>query len=473
MLRKSFKLLGYALLTLVVLLLLVYLVFLTAMTVTEKRWLGAPPFHAAIDTRSNAPHQLTLIDNGAQSLAYRLQMIEDATETLELEFFIYELDASSRLVTQALVAKAQQGVRVRILVDFSVAVFELRPAYVQVLEEAGVEVRYYNTASIARIFSVQHRTHRKMLIADGQRAMIGGRNIGDAYFDLSSQYNFLDSDVLVEGEIVAAMQESFDLYWESHWAEIPEAAAVSHELDQAGNFLATTASDRGLQQRVEELAATLPSHQCSDVRFVTDYPGAGLQNRKVYQAITESLSHARTHIIAESPYFVLREDGLQALRSLTERNVAVTVLTNSLHSTDAYYTVAPLYFSLHTLASARLRLFAYSGARPATEPGFVGSQRWGVHSKRAVVDNDTVLIGTYNIDPRSANLNAEMMIVCYDGPELAAQMAADLNSRLAASKPVVDLEQVNSEHLIGAAGWRDLAIMGLVAPVASLFDILL
>ncbi|MGI9327561.1 MAG: phospholipase D-like domain-containing protein [Pseudomonadales bacterium] len=479
MARSLLKLLGYGLLLLLVLLVILYAVFLGLMTITEKRWLGDAPFHAAIDSRSVQPHELTLIDGGAQSLAYRLSAIEAAKQSLDLEFFIYELDASSRIVTQALVAKAREGVRVRILVDFSVAVFELRPAYAQALESAGVDVRYYNTASVARFFSVQHRTHRKMLIADGEIAIIGGRNIADPYFDLSGQYNFLDSDVLVRGEVVQAMQESFDLYWDSPWAEIPDDVAPPAKTDnhpalrKASTFFATNESDAALRQRVGLLPADLPSHICSDVRFVTDYPGVGLQNRKVYGAITEVLGGAQSQVIAESPYFVLREDGLNALRSLTERGVALTVLTNSLHSTDAYYTVGPLYFSLHTLADAGLRLFAYTGQAPQTTAQFPGSKRWGVHSKRAVIDDHTVMIGTYNIDPRSANLNAEMMIVCYDSPSLATQMAIDLNSRIANAEPVVDRGEVQSSNLIGAANWRSLALMGLVTPVASLFNVLL
>lgn len=489
MLRHALRFCGFSLLALFGLLLLLYGIFAVSMLVTERRWLGDAPFHAAIDSHSTAEHQLTLIDGGAHSLAYRLQVIAAAQESLELEFFIYELDAASRLVTQALVAKAAQGVRVRILVDFSIAVFSLRPAYAQALEAAGIDVRYYNTASVARLFSVQHRTHRKLLIADGKRAMIGGRNIADAYFDLSPTYNFLDSDVLVEGEIVHAMRESFDLYWESRWAALPgkeadigsdqkahkalAAGSANADDNRATDFLLVGAADRALQDSLQVLTGTLPSHPCSDLRFVTDYPGLGARNRRVYRAITETLQGARQRVLAESPYFVLRDDGLQALRQLTDRNVKLTVLTNSLYSTDAYYTVGPLYLSLSTLADAGLHLRAYRGAAPATTPGFPGSQRWGVHSKRAVVDDRTILIGTYNIDPRSANLNSEMMVVCADSPGLAQQMAADLESRLDQAAVVIADDGVQSQALLGAASWQDMLLMTLVAPVASLFDILL
>jgi putative cardiolipin synthase len=149
-----------------------------------------------------------------------------AKESIELEFFIYEIDTASRLVTQALARKAREGVKVRLLVDFSLPVFKLAPHYAAVLQAAGVEVRYYNTAGLARFFAANHRTHRKLLVVDRQRAVIGGRNIADDYFDLSERYNFLDSDLLIQGPVVASISDSFDLYWQSDWVNSPDRVAA-------------------------------------------------------------------------------------------------------------------------------------------------------------------------------------------------------------------------------------------------------
>lgn len=472
LLKTLRKWLGRLLLVMVGAILLLYLVFLGLMTVTEQRWLGSPPFHPAIDVLSHEPHELTLIDGGVESLAARLEIIKQAEQSLDLEFFIYDLDAASRIVTRALVERAQAGVQVRVLVDFSLAVFQLRPQFARELAAAGVEVRYYNTSSVARFFSVQHRTHRKILLADAQAAMVGGRNIANDYFDLSPDYNFLDSDVVVRGPAVSDMQESFDLYWNSPWStrwSEPEGTDESDVLP----LLAPRQEDEAVVEALQKVAVDLPSHRCPNLRFVTDYPGVGLQNRRVFQAITEVLAEAKHQVTAESPYFVLRDDGVEVLRSITERGVQVNVLTNSLNSTDAYYTVSPLYFSLRSLALQNFNLYAYSGAAPKVNAAFPGSDRWGVHSKRAVVDEDTIMIGTYNIDPRSANLNSELMVVCQGNSELAAQMRQDLASRIERSELVVGDQAVESSHLIGDAPLSSLLMMGLVTPVASLFNFLL
>ena len=220
-----------------------------------------------------------------------------------------------------------------------------------------MEVRYYNTASVARFFSVQHRTHRKILLADGAAAMIGGRNIANDYFDLSDHYNFLDSDVLITGEVVGAIQESFDLYWNSPWVVTPDSVGDDELIAEGASaraLLTLEPATSSFSSAWPNVNTGLSTHTCPKIRFVTDYPGAGLHNRKVFGAILETLARAKRRVVAESPYFVLRGDGLAAVGELVARGIDLTVLTNSLHSTDAYYTVAPLYFSLDAVADTGL-----------------------------------------------------------------------------------------------------------------------
>ena len=194
----------------------VYLVFAIGLTVLE--WVGRennPGVEQSLIARSTAPHTITHIDQGAASFQRRLELIASARTSIALEFFIYDVDDASRLLTQALIRKARDGVQVRILVDFSAPVFKLKPAYARLLGEAGVKVRYYNTSAFYRLVSIQHRSHRKLLIIDEETVLTGGRNIANDYFDLSDHYNFLDSDLEVSGPIVKTVLQSFDLYWNS------------------------------------------------------------------------------------------------------------------------------------------------------------------------------------------------------------------------------------------------------------------
>ena len=144
----------------------VYLVFAIGLTVLEWVVRKNPSVEKSLIARSTAPHRIAHIDQGAASFQRRLELIASARQSIALEFFIYDVDEASRLLTQALIVKAREGVQVRILVDFSAPVFKLKPAYARLLGEAGVKVRYYNTSAFYRLVSIQHRSHRKLLIID-------------------------------------------------------------------------------------------------------------------------------------------------------------------------------------------------------------------------------------------------------------------------------------------------------------------
>lgn len=476
---KSFfwKSLKYTSITILVLLLLVYVGFYIMMEVTSGRWSPKAPHHASMDIHSQVPHQVKLLDNGMDSLTHRLQLIRSAKKSIDLEFFIYNLDESSRIITQALASRSREGIKVRVLVDFSLAVFQLSPAFAKKMQEAGIEVKYYNTTSALKFFTVQHRTHRKMLIADSKEAIFGGRNIANDYFDLSTHYNFLDSDLLINGPIVKAMRESFDVYWHSEWAIDPDhSQEVTESEKDSMKFLDEESIDAKIRAQFVDLKPLADWSQCRDVQYVTDYPGSGEGSRRLYPAILKVLASAKKDLLVETPYFIIRPEGMKAIKSLVERGVKMQVLTNSLQSTDAYYTVAAMIPTLSELKSQNLTVWAYKGAplEHYSESRKPASIRWGIHSKRAVVDDDTVMLGTYNIDPRSANLNSELMVICRNSPELAAKFRKSIESRIAQSGIVVkDKEGTQIRNAIGDASAKNILLMILAMPVASWFDFLL
>ena len=131
---------------------ILYLVFVGLLEITERQWLEKAPAHRSTNVRLLKPHQLPLLDVGMDSLATRLQMIEQAKRSIDLEFFIYELDTTSSLISNALVRRAREGLQVRGIVYFARPVFKLRPVFARKLQAAGVQVSYYNTAGLLRFF---------------------------------------------------------------------------------------------------------------------------------------------------------------------------------------------------------------------------------------------------------------------------------------------------------------------------------
>jgi putative cardiolipin synthase len=347
-----------------------------------------------------------------------------------------------------------------------------------VLGEAGVAVRYYNTSAVYRLVSIQHRSHRKLLIIDGETVLTGGRNVANDYFDLSDHYNFLDSDLEVTGPIVKTVLASFDVYWNSHLSTPPEPD--SSPSPEAAAFVRPQEGDGAVLEKLRAAGETYrrshTTHECRDLRFVTDFPNHGEASRKVFNAIVDELARATRDAVVESPYFVIKSGGHAVLEDLHTRGVHVRVLTNSLASTDASYSVAALYPWLGSLADTGLTLSAYNGKplpEQSTDVGG-GSGRWGVHSKRGVIDGETTLLGTYNIDPRSANLNSELMFVCRGQKALAAEVLASIAAREAASSRVIERGTiVRRGALLGDSPLTQRLRFLFEMPIANLFDFLL
>jgi putative cardiolipin synthase len=453
---------------------------LVAIGLTALDWIVRenPRVEESLEAHSTAQHTLTHFDQGAASFHRRLELIESAKQSIALEFFIYDVDEAARLLTQALIKKAREGVQVRILVDFSAPVFELKPAYARVLGEAGVMVRYYNTSAFYRLVSIQHRSHRKLLIIDGATVLTGGRNIANDYFDLSDHYNFLDSDLEVTGPIVKTVLDSFDVYWNSHLSSEPPPEP--NRSVEAAKFVLPNESDLAMIDKLraagEEYRRSHKTHECRDLRFVTDFPNHGEASRKVFNALVEELRRAKREAVVESPYFVIKSGGHAVLEDLHDRGVHVRVLTNSLASTDASYAVAALFPWLGSLANTGLTLSAYSGKPSPGQSTDIGggSGRWGVHSKRGVIDGNTTLLGTYNVDPRSANLNSELMFVCRGHHELAAEVLASIAAREAMSGRVIERGTiVQRAALLGDSPLTQRLRFLLEMPIANLFDFLL
>jgi cardiolipin synthase C len=455
-----------------------YLLFAIGLTALEWIVRDNPRVEESLQAHSTAPHTLTHFDQGAASFHRRLELVESAKQSIELEFFIYDVDEASRLLTQALMKKAREGVQVRILVDFSAPVFKLKPAYARVLGDVGVKVRYYNTSAVYRLVSIQHRSHRKLLIIDGTTVLTGGRNVANDYFDLSDHYNFLDSDLEVSGPIVKTVLASFDVYWNSHLSTEPEPDSSPNP--EAAQFVLPNEADLAMVGKLraagDAYRQSHKAHECRDLRFVTDFPNHGEASRNVFNAIVEELGRAKQEAVVESPYFVIKSGGYTVLEDLHDRGVRLRVLTNSLASTDASYAVAALYPWLGSLADTGLTLSAYGGKflpGQSTDLGG-GHSRWGVHSKRGVIDGETTLLGTYNIDPRSANLNSELMLVCRGQRELAAEVLASIAAREAASGKVIERGQiVNRSALLGESPLTQRFRFLIEIPVANLFDFLL
>jgi len=457
------------------------------------------------------PQEMTVLSQGTEAFQRRLDMIAGAKKTIDTEYFIYALDEAGRLFSQALIKKAQEGVKVRLLIDYALPGAQLGPYFAAKLKQAGIEVRYYNPSIVLEPLKGQFRSHRKSLIVDETSAMTGGRNIADEYFDLNPKYNYLDRDILVKGTLAKAMRESFDIFWFSDLTEYPKFGEGPKLSDygltgdvnidtlngkdlaryrqaqlyyQYGMKLATAyitenAEDRRVLDyfKAEGKKHISPTRLCTDSAYVADMPSLDDKSPELYQKIKDELFTAKESIQVESPYFILQLKAALLLEGILDKGVKVSVYTNSLNSTDHVSTTDDFYPRMGPLLQHGMDIYIYRGNSLKNENYYsekIKNTLWGTHAKTAVIDGKTILVGTFNADPRSVSINAEMAVFCRSNPELAQDILQDFQVRQASSvKLDKDNQPVDGTSKFTSAPLSRVMEYFLLSPLANIFSFLM
>lgn len=443
------------------------------------------PFHDVQKTSEGQINYIKVLNSGIASLQARIDLIRSAQKNIEVEYFIYATDEASKLFSIELASAAKRGVKVRILVDRSAAIFKLDTFYAKAMQEVGISVRYYNTAPLYHISSINFRNHRKLLSVDDEAAITGGRNIENDYFDLSKKYNFLDRDVLVSGPIVKTMRESFDEFFNHKISKSPSYPKTPKEfrkkrirkaggysevikvkntkrinayekrLENARAFLTADEKSEELLNKIENIARPIldskENHLCPEITYSTDRPGGNLKTRlfKNYsedyrylrKTLFDKLSRVNDKLFLSSPYIMNNEESREIMQILLDRKVDITMYTNSLASTDAIYVAANLYLDVFKWAKMGMKTFIHTGefiSETETINADINNSNWGTHSKTHVYESlnedgnavSEIMVGTYNIDNRSNYYNTEMAVFCKGNPDLTNEVKASALKRI-------------------------------------------
>ena len=420
---------------------------------------------AKIVQASSPPDEHTgfrLMPLGVYSLDARIELAKRAQRSLDVQYYVIENDGTGRLLLRHLKEAALRGVRVRLLLD------DLYTAKSQELLLAlnatpNVEVRLFNPFCCARgglisrfaaspfeIGRLNHRMHNKLFIADGVIGVAGGRNIADEYFTLNTAQNFVDMDALFMGMVVPQLVGIFDDYWNSEEvypiASIvtPRSgrAAMAEEFDAmvemsspAPKVVLPPTDVLGYGPIGEELDAGRIGMIWGKAIAVAD-PPAKLRSMSADEALATSvtarvwaqLMEARSEVYMTSPYLVPGERGMEAIEELRGRDVKLTLLTNSLAANDEPLVHGGYARYREKLLKAGVDLYELSPARTTSNKrlGMFGNSLGRLHAKTAVIDKKTLLLGSVNLDPRSATSNTELGILI-ESPQLARELLRVIN----------------------------------------------
>jgi len=436
---------------------------------------------------------------GADGLLTRVQMINAAERTLDMQYFIFRGDNTGRLVTEAMLRAADRGVRVRLLIDDGEKMSgddQIAP----LASHPSVEIRTYNPfryrgskqfiRAAEFIFNksrLNYRMHNKVLVVDNSVTIIGGRNIGDQYFQIDTEEQYADNDVFAVGPIVREISASFDDYWN-------DALSIPNEALAPGN-----SSRRALAEH-RELAVDEPVEVNADgIDFVkrvdSGEPFAGLmsgrlplvwapaylisdspdkksvvdgdsQGELMWEQVVRATLAVQSELLMITPYLIPGDEGMQQFRELLDRGARIRILTNSLdssafplaHSGYMGYRV-PLIEEGVELYEIRSNLGNVRGSGQTEAMASHGN--YSLHAKMFVFDRKRILVGSMNYDPRSMYLNAEIGLLI-DSPELAQELVRRFEAMAQPANAYQVLLQPDpsgsGQHLV----WRTLEGEGMV-----------
>ena len=414
---------------------------------------GEPADGLAAAPVSNA----CLLPDGSEAFAVRVASARAAVRSIDVQYYIWHSDATGRYLAHELLQAADRGVSVRVLLD-DMDARSRDPVLVALNRHPKIQIRLFNPfatragvlRTLRELFSrwsrLNHRMHNKSWIMDEELAIVGGRNIGDEYFSVSDEVNFVDMDVLLSGAAVGETLCSFEIYWRfSSSVPVSRLRRVGrnkYTLNELREILLTESTRFAMETPYMQRMLKAPkfsqlmsdaSRWCGSdaIRIVADDPRKAMRHAPaiepgVLESLIERLDAARTEVLLISPYFVPGAGGTAALRELSRRGVEVTVLTNSLAATDVAAVHSGYSRYRASLLEGGVRLYELKALAPSehAQRMRLGSSRASLHTKAAIIDRSKVFVGSFNIDPRSAQLNCEMG--AWIGSEKLARQMAEL-----------------------------------------------
>jgi phosphatidylserine/phosphatidylglycerophosphate/cardiolipin synthase-like enzyme len=382
---------------------------------------------------------VSVLDDNASAVEARVKIVLAAEEEILVSSFIVGDEPFSLTALALLRSAVRRGIQVRLLVD---AQWNKMPQAIEAhLLAEGVAVRRFHPFRLCHPLWVTKRLHDKLVIVDGDRLILGGRNVESPYFGLGRQLerrDYVDLDLLIQGEAASTARAYYLEVWDSRHTAPSRARASTEELRAAEVELDRHSA--WLEQRIEGLGGleSTATETTSTERaaiwvkradFLHDPARGKGSGPGVGGELLRLLQEAQESVIVESPYLIPTRKLRRALAGVLGRGVRVQILTNSLTTTDNLWAQAGYVGMRKRLVRMGVELWEYEGPE-------------SIHTKAGVLDRQTTIVGSFNLDPRSANLNTEVVVVLKAIP-LALEVGTLLDSHL------------ERAHRIDTRGWPE------------------
>jgi putative cardiolipin synthase len=438
----------------------------TAFSEPETTTLGRLASSIAADHDGDSG--FALLDRGRDALAWRLILADAAERSIDAMYFLWKNDAVGKVMMQRLLAAAERGVRVRVLIDDSMT--ESDPEYLALFgAHPNVELRLYKPfgpkqkslrrwIDFAAHFKVNdRRMHNKLFVVDASVEVIGGRNIGDEYFEYADEFVFRSRDLLALGPVVADSGAAFDMYWNSDWtvpiedivSRVPDAAAATANKVALDAFASDPSSyprgfyddPRHFDAEMAALASALMWGRgkllIDDVPDKNGAPQTHAELDRTGVTIGEVASRSTEEALIQSAYLILEEGGAAAMAALIERGVTVKLATNSMAADNHLSAFVAYRKQRKRMLEAGAEVYEMRPDAKTEREQFTAEElakhdtSFGLHAKTMVFDRRYVFVGSFNLDPRSIDLNTEMGLMV-ESEALARAVAESVENDIAA-----------------------------------------
>jgi cardiolipin synthase C len=406
-----------------------------------------------IEEKMTSKTGVYVLEDGSGSMVARAWFSEFAEKTIDIQYFIFSMDNVGLIACDYLIRAADRGVKVRIIVDDFMVDADVQDI-LTFASHKNITLKIYNPGvNLGRNFfskvhkfttdfrSANQRMHNKTFIVDGKVVITGGRNIADEYFDYDHEYNFRDRDILLLGKVSKTVNKSFEKFWNNNLSkdvsniikDLPENLSSEDRFDKLHEYACNPANFwPQVRERILKFPMTFKRIEASgglvwldDVQFISDDPGKndgknGLGGGGVTTSLLVDLvKDANSTIDIQTPYLITTALSQDLFKAAINRGVEIRILTNSLASTDNVEAFSSYQSDRKKLLNTGVRIFEFrpdAAERMKIMTGEIQEKLdhkpiFGLHAKTMVIDGKTTIIGTFNLDPRSANLNTECIVI--------------------------------------------------------------
>lgn len=391
-----------------------------------------------------------VLEQGTEAMFSRAWLSEHAQKTIDVQYFIFSSDNIGLIAVDYLVKAAERGVKVRLLVD-DIMIDAKSSELLKLAAHENLSIKIYNPMTnigknivdkvvnlTTDFHGLNQRMHNKTFTVDGKVSITGGRNVADEYFGYDHQFNFRDRDVLLLGGMTSDIQVSFNQFWDDDLS-IPVGKLVSSKNKINTNFNALhqyACNPANFVPKVRNQINNLPAvfkeieqagqlHWIEGVEYISDVPGKNDGNKFLggsglsTQRLIALLQKAKKSVTIQTPYLVTTDLGKSLFKALVDNGVEVKILTNSLASNDNLEAFSGYQRDRKALLKTGVKIFEFKPDAQIRQKIMSDVMQgklqempiFALHAKSMVIDDDITVIGTFNLDPRSANLNTESITV--------------------------------------------------------------